>query len=145
MRNKFTRHPQTGLLLTPEDRFWSYVDPCRTDGCAVWVGKWKSTHGYGQFRTYNLQNIAAHWFLVGPPPAGLEWDHLCRNRACVWPEHLEAVTHKENIRRGERANRTHCPQGHAYDEANTRWYKGWRYCRACHRIQGVNAYHRNKA
>lgn len=75
---------------------------------------------------------AAYRFFVGPIPEGLELDHLCRNPSCLNPEHLEPVTHAENMRRGYWASKTHCPQGHAYDDANTlRQPNGGRLCRAC--------------
>jgi hypothetical protein len=78
---------------------------------------------------------------IGAFPEGLESDHLCRNRACVNAEHIEPVTHETNMRRGtsgesSRARamlRTHCKNGHAYDEANTYIKQGWRFCRACNR------------
>lgn len=130
---------------TPEERFWRKVDPCRSDGCAVWLGyTFVSSHqtpgseGYGMFRLGNKM-ILAHHFLVGKPPAGLVWDHVksrgCTHTTCVWPDHLELVTNQENVARGaagewQRA-RTHCAQGHPFDEANTYRYKGNRRCRAC--------------
>jgi hypothetical protein len=87
----------------------------------------------------------AYELLVGSIPEGMEPDHLCRNRACVkaianeqGPAHLELVTPKVNCERGEtgqnNARKTHCPQGHLYNEANTyRDKKGIRHCRICDR------------
>ncbi len=124
--------------LTPEQRFWNKVDPCRTDGCAIWMARIHD--GYGRFYL-NGKEIQAHHFLVGEAPAGLEWDHLCRVRSCVWPEHLEAVTRSVNRLRGYQPNKakTHCPRGHAYDEANTQFYKSGRNCRECDRLKRQKA------
>lgn len=71
-------------------------------------------------------------------PEGMTIDHLCKNKWCVNPRHLEAVTPKENILRGNSpsalcARKMHCPQGHFYSKANTRHYKGMRRCRICTR------------
>lgn len=83
---------------------------------------------------------------VGPIPEGWEPDHLCRQRGCINPEHLEAVTHHENLLRGDTLTarykgRTHCDQGHEYTEANTRWRKRAdtkaRICRKCASIRQV--------
>ena len=85
--------------------------------------------------------VMAHRFayelLVGPIPDDLELDHLCRNTCCVNPEHLEAVTHLENMRRRHLREATHCAQGHPYDEENTGWRDGGkhRYCKACNRAR----------
>lgn len=73
--------------------------------------------------------------LIGPIPDGLQIDHLCRNRACYNPAHLEPVTQQENIRRGYWAMKTHCPRGHAYDVVNTQWRGNKRRCATCHREQ----------
>lgn len=73
---------------------------------------------------------------IGPIPEGLQIDHLCSNRACINPEHLEAVPPHVNKMRGRAGEwqkaKTHCPHGHEYTEENTwRSHRGHRYCRAC--------------
>ncbi len=134
--------PTTGrfILQSPEDRFWSKVDPCRTDGCAIYLGA--LINGYGKF-WLNGKTITAHHFLVGKPPKGLQWDHVkkrgCTHRECVWPEHLELVTPRENTMRADtittrNAAKTHCLRGHPFDEINTyRYPRGVRSCRICMR------------
>ena len=77
-------------------RYWARVDPCRTDGCYLWLGL-TNQRGYGRIKLKGLN--LAHHFLAGHPPPGMEWDHLCRTPACVSPEHLELVTHRENVKR----------------------------------------------
>jgi hypothetical protein len=119
-------------------RFWSKVaiDP---SGCLMWTTG-RNIDGYGKFH-WDGKDIPAHRFvyeaLVGPIPDGLVIDHLCRVRHCVRPDHLEAVTPRVNTLRGEnhvadQVTRTHCPQGHPYDAANTRIKSGKRECRICH-------------
>lgn len=126
---------------SPLEAFWSHVDPCRTDGCALWVAAIEK--GYGVFHVAR-RKMPAHHFLIGKPPPGLVWDHVkargCTHTACIWPEHLEAVTQAENVHRGDTgANnglKTHCPKGHAYDAANTYAHpRGSRICRLCHAQQ----------
>lgn len=98
-----------------------------------------------------LAHVAAYELLVGPVPDGLELDHLCRNRGCVkavadecGPGHLEPVTHLENMRRSEIAQRTHCAAGHEFTAENTRINsKGGRQCRTCDRAY-FQAYHQRK-
>jgi hypothetical protein len=129
-------------VSTEEERFWVYVDKSPLTGCWRWMG-YTQPDGYGRFRSAAGRTVSAHRFayemLVGPIPEGLTIDHLCRIRPCVNPAHLEPVTHRENVLRGEtvtaaNAAKTHCAQGHAYDEANTYTdAKGSRHCRSCNR------------
>lgn len=110
-----------------------------SSGCWIWTAA-RST-GYGRV-SYNGRTVVAHRvvyeILVGPIPDGLQLDHLCRNRACVRPDHLEPVTQRENLLRGQtiparHAARTHCNWGHRFDSTNTgRTVDGYRRCRRCH-------------
>lgn len=115
------------------------------NGCWQWLGT-KHNHGYGVVReryAWRLIHRVVYEHFKGPIPEGLTIDHLCRNRLCVNPEHLEAVSNKENILRGEAfsakyARRDACIHGHLFTKENTyRYvYKGidqGRICRACHR------------
>lgn len=130
------------------DRFWAKVDK-RDDGCWLWTGV-RNWGGYGFFYVdANCFGKAAHRFAyeteIGPIPEGLQLDHLCRNRQCVNPAHLEPVTQQENIRRGNGgahwAAKTHCPKGHPYEGDNVYINpKGSRECKACRR-EAQNRFH----
>lgn len=113
------------------------------NGCWNWMGH-RDPDGYGRIsikRQARLVHRVSYEFYVGPIPAGLQLDHLCRNRACFNPEHLEPVTSLVNSRRSpiSHAGKTHCPQGHPYDEVNTYVFrdrksgKDARRCRQCKR------------
>lgn len=112
-------------------------------GC--WVWQWsRTTKGYGSIRSEGVKRQAHSVYyerLVGPIPEGLQLDHLCRNPACVNPDHLEPVTSRENTLRGisppaVNAAKTHCIRGHPFDEDNTRIAaNGGRICRICDRAE----------
>lgn len=105
----------------------------RPDGCWEWTGT-RDWLGYGkvywQGKGYRAHRMAYRESIGHDAP---ELDHLCHNKACVNPVHLEPVTHSENLRR-HYATVTTCPHGHAYDEGNIyRDTSGKRRCRACMR------------
>lgn len=117
-------------------RFWDRV--IRTDGCWEWKGAHNEL-GYSLFyldhRRVRAHRVA-YELTVAPIPEGLELDHLCRNRGCVRPDHLEPVTHAENMRRSESASgwnaaKTHCANGHPFSPDNTTVRDGKRECREC--------------
>ena len=117
-------------------RFWQkvYADP---SGCWLWQGA-KDRKGYGQLRIARRLQPAhrlSYEALVSTIAIGLEPDHLCRQPSCVRPNHLEAVTHSENLRRGIWPNKlkTHCPYGHPYAGDNLIVAGRGRQCRICYR------------
>jgi hypothetical protein len=123
------------------------------NGCWEWTAS-RFTGGYGMI-TENGKCRGAHRvmyeLLVGPIPEGLGLDHLCRNRGCVNPGHLEPVSIGENVLRGEgitaqNAAKTHCMRGHEFTVENTYAASGkWRACRECHnaKMRRRNAAARN--
>lgn len=141
-----TRLHMTKLDWKP--RFFAKISmPDPDTGCMEWTGS-KMKNGYGRFGL-NRDFGPAVWFAhrmaytywVGPIPEGMDLDHLCRNRACVNPDHLEPKTRRDNLLASgslsfaaKRAAVTHCPRGHEYTEANTRLSKrNQRNCRECAR------------
>ncbi len=141
--------------LTAVERFWAKVDRRGPYECWPWLGS-ISAAGYGPFRTngYHLAHRFAYGLLVGPIPEGYQVDHDCHNKAaavglctggssclhrrCCNPAHLEAVTGRTNTLRSLapsalNAVKTHCPNGHPYDDVNTYRDRKGRRCRACAR------------
>jgi hypothetical protein len=132
-------------------------------------GASKYESGYGVFapREKGKVNQAAHIFaweeLNGPVPPGMELDHTCHNadsdcpggngdphRACVNPAHLEPVPHRTNMLRGKtvparNAAKTHCDNGHEFNEVNTFWWRGSRKCRPCGRATAARQRAKRKA
>lgn len=133
-------HPKSYV----EERFWPKTER-RIGECWTWTGN-IGARGYGFFALHHEKYLAhrvAYGLTYGtvPHPHELELDHLCRNHGCVNPTHLEAVTAKENQRRGmtiamlkaKVAARTHCRNGHPWSEDNTGLRPSRRFCRACKR------------
>lgn len=130
--------PRREWIERAPQRFMQKVDKTSA-GCWEWTAA-RSSSGYGQFGPggRGSQALAHRWayeFFVGPIPDGLELDHLCRNRACVNPEHLEPVTHRVNALRGYSPKilsylTGRCRQGHPRDGLSR---GGRRYCRECER------------
>ena len=127
------------------ERFWPKVE--KTDTCWLWTGA-KTPLGYGKFNVGKGRIELAHrtsLALAGVTiPPGFDVDHLCRVPSCVRPDHLEPVTHAENMARAPytaahfQSDKTHCPQGHEYTPENTHLRRNSsdtlsRECRTCRR------------
>lgn len=130
-------------ILDSQEKFWVKTMKCES-GCIEWIAA-RDTGGYGVFsvcgkmkKAHRVAFVLAHREDV---PTGLILDHICRNKACVNQEHLQAVTQRINVLRGDappskQVRRTVCPQGHALSTGNaipSVSAKGWRKCATCHR------------
>jgi len=116
------------------ERFMDKVE-MQPNGCWLWRGAIGRSGGYGMFWLNGRMGTAyraARELFRGPVPPGLDLDHLCRVRACVHPDHIEPVTHRENLMRGEgacarHARQTTCIRGHELQQRGN----GQRMCRTC--------------
>lgn len=151
---KFINHSLNITSLPEFIRVRIYPQPCKKEGVAGDCWKWGGPlyNGYGKV-SYKGHRGPAHRvvyeLLVGRIPAGLEIDHLCYNRACVNPAHLEPVTRLENIRRSHitgtgNGTRTHCRKGHELVPFNVYRWRGKRFCLKCQAIRQT-AYNKRKA
>lgn len=109
-------------------------------GCWLWMGV-LMPNGYGQLSIngrHAYAHRASYETFVGPIPEGLTIDHLCRQRCCINPEHLEPVTTRVNLLRGDgasakNAQKTTCALGHPLSGDNLALYRGQRWCNECGR------------
>ena len=134
----YQREPRRKAQFIPlADRLWAKVDFLGPNGCWLWTGA-VDGRGYGHVGNGTGRNIKAHRLSYelkcGPIAEGLTIDHRCRTKRCVNPEHLEAVTGLENIRRYV-DSQTACKNGHEWTDESTYWYRGHRSCRPCHAIR----------
>lgn len=141
-------NPLGNVIRPARERFIANTRDAES-GCIEWTGGLNGV-GYGQFYAGKTSSnrtgktYAHRWSYeqyVGPIPEGMHIDHLCRNRKCVNPAHLEPVTPGENVLRGNgrsatNARKTHCPSGHKYAGSNLYMTpSGQRKCRECNRIR----------
>ncbi len=116
-------------------RFWEQVD--KSGDCWQWLRP-AGNKGYGQFwfeGRMRATHRLSYELTKGNVPEGLQLDHLCRNKLCVNPDHLEPVTMAENLRRSplSNVNKTHCKRGHEFTPDNIVKVPGGRACKVCRR------------
>lgn len=121
-------------LATRHDRFLRLMKKNKETGCWDWIGGLnRGDSGYPTFGKFVYAHRYSYEHYIGPIDERLEINHRCENTRCVNPDHLEAVTHLENVRYSH-VVATACPQGHDFTHENT-WVEknGARHCRRCHR------------
>lgn len=131
--------------LSPAVRSKIAIDAVAS-GCWLWTAS--RAQGYGQLKVGGVRLYAHRYvyeMLIGPIPTGLQIDHLCRIKHCVNPAHLEPVTQRVNLLRGDtivarQATQTHCKRGHPFDAINTRMCSGHRKCRTCEKANSKRYY-----
>lgn len=137
-----------------KDRFYSKIEFIPFHECWEWTAG-LDKDGYGKFWFKN-ETIRAHRFSYelhfGPIKEGLCVCHTCDNPGCVRPEHLwlgtiqENSKDRDNKKRGGQSKKTHCKNGHIFDEKNTYYIKNvGRHCRSCRKIVWTKWYKRNKS
>lgn len=132
-------------------RVWDSIST--QEDCWEWTGSLRPD-GYGRIyfggrdsgRVWRAHRLV-YEVLVGPIPDGMTLDHLCRNRRCVNPDHLEPVPNRENVLRGigitaENKRKTHCVRGHEFTPDNTYAHGSKRHCRTC-RTENMRERRRN--
>lgn len=129
-----------GKRTAIEDRLASKIMPIPHCGCWIWVGE-VDPRGYGRFYHWEngrskarLAHRIVYEHYLGAIPDGLDLDHKCRTPSCVNPDHLDPVTHAENMARGIHATKSHCVHGHPLSGKNLERRKdrpNARVCRAC--------------
>ena len=134
------------MTIKDSTRFQRFCMPVAESGCWIWLGATTPNSGGRLYGTFYLagKTLYAHRYSYeqqyGSIPDGLEIDHLCRVPLCVNPDHLEAVTHAVNMRRGIQVSALRCRRGHVYNELNTKVRDGARVCIACTKL-----HHRERA
>lgn len=146
---EFGRKVLAAMRPTTEERFWAKVDKNHITGCWVWVGHKRDGYGVFSYGGRGGVRINAHRYayqeIIGEIPNGLVLDHLCRQRDCVNPDHLEPVTRKENVLRGfslsaMQSRQKNCNRGHPLSGDNLYITpRGKRQCRSC-RKQSMERY-----
>lgn len=143
-------HVNKGKNGTDIERFFNKIK-IDEKGCWIWTDYILNT-GYGQFKV-NGKQITAHKFIYehihGKVQKGLTLDHLCRNRSCANPGHLEVTTYRENLLRGIglpaiNYKKTHCNNGHPLSGENLYIYQGTRNCKICRRKRSLESHRRTK-